>query len=100
MVNGKELLSKGGAGDVEEAIRRATRTGEPLGSREFVAGLERRAGKRLRVLERGRPRRVLNRQRSAPVKAAFFRQSSEPRNNASVPFLGPFSRVKCVSLLQ
>ena len=54
----KELLSAGGAGDVEEAIRRATRTGERLGSREFVAGLERRAGKRLRVLEGGRPRRV------------------------------------------
>jgi putative transposase len=53
----KELLSEGGAGEVEEAIRRATRTGEPLGSRDFVAGLERRAGKRLRVLERGRPRR-------------------------------------------
>lgn len=39
-------------------IRRATLTGEPLGSREFVSLLERIAGRRLRVLPRGRPRKV------------------------------------------
>ena len=38
------------------AVRGATRTGEPLGSGEFVAGLERQAGRRLRVFARGRPR--------------------------------------------
>jgi len=39
------------------AVRRATRSGEPLGSEEFVAELERRVGRRLRVLPRGRPRK-------------------------------------------
>jgi hypothetical protein len=38
-----------------DAVRRATHTGEPLGSREFVTTLERQAGRRLRVLARGRP---------------------------------------------
>jgi putative transposase len=52
----KEMLS-GESDPVEaEKVRRATRTGEPLGSRGFVAGLERLAGRRLRVLERGRPK--------------------------------------------
>jgi putative transposase len=37
------------------AVRCATRTGEPLGAREFVARLEREAGRSLRVLARGRP---------------------------------------------
>jgi len=38
-----------------DSIRRATHTGEPLGSREFLRQLERQAGRRLRVLARGRP---------------------------------------------
>jgi hypothetical protein len=53
----KEILGAGMVdGGEEEAIRRATLTGEPLGSRGFLAQLERRAGRRLRVLERGRPK--------------------------------------------
>jgi putative transposase len=36
-------------------IRRATKLGEPLGSDVFVSGLERSAGRRLRVWPRGRP---------------------------------------------
>jgi len=39
------------------ALRRATLAGEPLGSGEFVARLECQLGRRLRVLDRGRPRR-------------------------------------------
>jgi hypothetical protein len=39
-----------------DAVRRATRTGEPLGSREFISGLERQMGRWLHVGERGRPR--------------------------------------------
>ena len=39
------------------AVRRATGTGEPLGSPEFLRSLERAAGRRLRVLDRGRPRK-------------------------------------------
>jgi putative transposase len=54
----REILAAGGAEGEEEAVRRATRTGEPLGSRRFVAELERRSGRRLRVLERGRPKRL------------------------------------------
>jgi hypothetical protein len=38
-----------------DAVRRATHTGEPLGSREFLRQLERHAGRRLKVLARGRP---------------------------------------------
>ena len=38
-----------------DSIRRATHTGEPLGSREFLRQLERQAGRRLQVLARGRP---------------------------------------------
>ena len=44
----------------EEAskMRDATLKGEPLGSPDFVAGLEAKAGRRLRVMARGRPRRT------------------------------------------
>jgi putative transposase len=37
------------------ALRRATRAGEPFGSEAFVKRLELQAGRRLRVLSRGRP---------------------------------------------
>jgi putative transposase len=52
----KEILSARMSADEAEAVRRATRTGEPLGSRGFLAEMERQTGKRLRVLERGRPK--------------------------------------------
>jgi putative transposase len=55
-VEWKEILSAQMPADEVETVRRATRTGEPLGSRGFLAEMERRSGKRLRVLERGRPR--------------------------------------------
>jgi putative transposase len=41
-----------------EKIRRSTRVGEPLGSKKFLIELERRAGRGLRVRERGRPRKT------------------------------------------
>ena len=50
-----EILSAGISGGESDSIRRATLAGEPLGSREFVTALERQAGRRLRVLARGRP---------------------------------------------
>ena len=50
------------------SLRRATQTGEPWGSKEFVEELERKAARRLRVLPRGRP----------PQRAS---------ENASVPFM-------------
>jgi putative transposase len=53
----REILSAGISSGESDSIRRATHTGEPLGSREFVATLERQAGRRLRVLARGRPRK-------------------------------------------
>ena len=43
-------------GDEElNRMRRSTRLGEPLGSEDFVSELERKTGRRLRVLARGRP---------------------------------------------
>jgi putative transposase len=51
----REILSAAVSGRDGDSIRRATYTGEPLGSREFVAALERQAGRRLQVLARGRP---------------------------------------------
>lgn len=48
---GTECLSDAEA----DRMRRATRVGEPLGSRAFVMDLERQAGRVLVVMERGRP---------------------------------------------
>jgi putative transposase len=53
----REILSAGISVGESDSIRRATHTGEPLGSRDFVAAVERQAGRRLRVLARGRPRK-------------------------------------------
>lgn len=58
------------AEDEGAVLRRATYTGEPFGSREFVERLERQAGRRLRILPRGRPR----------TQGEFLAE------NASVPF--------------
>jgi len=54
----REILLAGADNNEAEAIREATRTGEPLGSREFMRRLENLAGKPLKVLARGRPRRA------------------------------------------
>jgi len=51
----REILTAGLSGGESDSIRRATYAGEPLGSREFVAALERQTGRKLRVLARGRP---------------------------------------------
>jgi hypothetical protein len=45
-VSWAEFLSRGGEAEAE-AIRRNTHTGRPLGSREFVRGLEKMLGRRL-----------------------------------------------------
>jgi hypothetical protein len=42
-----------------DAMRRATLTGEPFGSEEFLKGLERQSGRRLRVFPWGHPRKEL-----------------------------------------
>lgn len=62
------------------AVRCATRTGEPLGAREFVARLERESGRNLRVLARGRP----------PKNASdpFFGRSGLSAQPASRPSFG------------
>ena len=54
----KEYLEPGLTVEELGAIRRATSVGEPLGSAEFLDNLERLAGKRLRVLARGRPKKA------------------------------------------
>lgn len=51
----QEILSAGMPGGECDSVRRATNTGAPMGSREFVMALERQAGRTLRVLARGRP---------------------------------------------
>jgi putative transposase len=53
----RERLSSSQPEEDNVALRRATLCGGPLGSREFVAELERGAGRRLRVLARGRPKK-------------------------------------------
>jgi len=45
----KESLVSGISQAECDAVRRATHTGEPLGSREFLRQLERQAGRRLEV---------------------------------------------------
>ena len=56
----KEGLLAGVSQPECDAIRRATYTGEPLGSSEFLGQLEQRAGRRLKVLARGRPAKPTN----------------------------------------
>jgi hypothetical protein len=52
----RQTLAARLAAEDEDTVRRATRTGEPMGSRRFLAELEHRTGKRLRVGPRGRPK--------------------------------------------
>ena len=56
----RECLEPDPPAEEVDAIRRATRAGEPLGSVEFLDNLERLAGKRLRVMARGRPKKGSN----------------------------------------
>ncbi len=73
----KEILSAGMSGGEAETVRRATHTGEPLGSRDFLIGLEHRTGKRLRVLERGRPRKKPRSAGEAAIQACLFAGGGE-----------------------
>ncbi|MBZ5585919.1 MAG: transposase [Acidobacteriia bacterium] len=73
----KEILAAGAPDEECAAVRRATRTGEPLGSRTFLADLERRIGKRLLVLERGRPRRKPRSPEDAALQGRLFAASGE-----------------------
>jgi putative transposase len=68
----KEALTQVPVESEVEAVRRATRTGEPLGSREFILQLERRQGKRLTVGERGRPRRLPQSEEEAARQGNLF----------------------------
>jgi putative transposase len=54
----RAALASGLSDDLTERVRRGTRLGEPCGDEEFVGGLEREAGRRLRVFGRGRPSRA------------------------------------------
>ena len=68
----QEILSAGMDGGDLDAVRRATRTGEPLGSREFLVLLERRAGKLLRVRKRGRPKAIRQSAEEAARQGCLF----------------------------
>jgi hypothetical protein len=62
-------------------MRRATKLGEPPGSEDFLADLEAKAGRRLRMYAQGRP--------SAKTKAAAVEVSGRYSGTemSSVPFL-------------
>jgi putative transposase len=64
----KEILSAAMPVDECDAVRGATRKGEPLGADEFVNALERRTGRTLRVLARGRPKREANLSAAGPPR--------------------------------
>ena len=62
-----------GMTEAESAVVRfATRTGAPLGSREFIAGLERERGRRLRVLARGRPKHKTTTAEPVTAESSLF----------------------------
>jgi len=67
-----ELEASATDGVADGLLRRATYTGEPLGSLEFVAELERRAGRRLRVLKNGRPKKQLEGSGDAAAQDLLF----------------------------
>jgi putative transposase len=53
----REILAAGVDPGETEALRRATCAGEPFGGAAFLARLETEAGRRLKVLPRGRPKK-------------------------------------------
>jgi len=53
----REILAAGADEGETEALRRATHTGEPFGGAAFLTRLETAAGRRLKVLPRGRPKK-------------------------------------------
>ena len=67
-----EILAAGSEGAESEALRRATRTAEPLGAEEFVMALERQTGRKLRVLARGRPRKIVEVDKHSERQAELF----------------------------
>jgi putative transposase len=72
----REMLRSGMSDPESGAVRDSTRRGAPLGSEEFVARLEALAGRRLRVLPRGRP----------PAHVSQGSLLADEEQNASVPF--------------
>ena len=53
-------------------LRRATHAGEPLGSKDFLASLERQARRRLRVFARGRPPKQHTAGEAAGIQGMLF----------------------------
>ena len=68
----RDMLRCGVSDGESESLRRATLTGEPMGSREFVTSLERRTGRRLRVFGRGRPRKESHRDAVGLAQTGLF----------------------------
>jgi putative transposase len=73
----KDLLLAEMPDDESTAVRQATQTGSPLGSREFVGQLERQAGRRLRVFPRGRPKLAPSPPRATGLQGCLFAGSDE-----------------------
>jgi hypothetical protein len=71
----KDILSASMDEIALERVRRATLTREPLGSREFLANLERRTGKHLRMADRGRHRKKPLSPEEATAQGCLFSAS-------------------------
>ena len=56
--SGRKFLEEGESESELRVLRRSTYTGRPLGSEDFVAGLEASTRRRLRAQKGGRPRRT------------------------------------------
>jgi putative transposase len=53
-----EILSEPDAPEILAAIKKHTHNGHPLGNASFIAELEKIIGRRLRALQRGRPKKM------------------------------------------
>ena len=65
------VRASGGDEILAERLREATIRGRPLGTEAFVQQLERKAGRRLRPLPAGRPRKETGRSADGPPQLAF-----------------------------
>jgi len=70
--------------EMDEAIRSSTHAGRPLGSAEFIRGLERQTGRRLTARKGGRPRKEV------PSWQPVLQFGKKPENVPSVPGFSSF----------
>jgi putative transposase len=76
----REYLGTGEHEDEIAAIRRCTHTGRPLGSAEFVRGLEQATSPRLAALKGGRPRKASDDFKQRAIEFASFEIRKPAKN--------------------